>query len=96
MKDFHANKWKLQIYKLLLVSKKIGKMLMESKTGIAGLVIILSFAFMAIFAPWLAPYHPDFIAPADDMFEVNRIELQYPMKDGYYPMVIGQIGRAHV
>jgi peptide/nickel transport system permease protein len=89
MDDFYANKWKLQIHKFYLISKKTGKMLMESKTGIAGLIIILAFAFMAVFAPWLAPYHPDFIAPAEDMFEVNRIELQYPILEGYYPMVIG-------
>ncbi|MBA3046439.1 MAG: ABC transporter permease [Candidatus Thermoplasmatota archaeon] len=64
-------------------------MLMESRTGMAGLAIILAFAFMAIFAPFIAPYSVDFIAPADDMFSVDRIVLQYPVKDGYYSMVVG-------
>jgi peptide/nickel transport system permease protein len=89
MDDFHADKMKFRIHKLFTISKKMGKMLMESKTGIAGLVIIFAFAFMAVFAPWLAPYHPDFIAPAEDMFNVDRVELEYPVKEGYHHMVIG-------
>ncbi|MCK5038744.1 MAG: ABC transporter permease [Thermoplasmata archaeon] len=64
-------------------------MLKESKPGIAGLSIIFAFAFTAIFAPWLAPYDPAFIAPAEDMFSIERIEMEYPIVEGYHSVVIG-------
>ena len=74
---------------LVLSTKKVLLMLKGSKPGIAGLSIIFAFVFMAIFAPWLAPYNPTFIAPAEDMFSIERIELNYPEAEGYHEMVIG-------
>ena len=74
---------------LIISTKKVLILLKGSKPGIAGLAIIFSFIFMAIFAPWLAPYGPDFIAPAEDMFTIERIELNYPVSEGYHEVVIG-------
>ncbi|WP_462411477.1 ABC transporter permease [Neobacillus sp. Marseille-QA0830] len=39
------------------------KQLFKSKTGIVGAVIVLVTCFIAIFAPWLAPYDPGKVAP---------------------------------
>jgi len=74
---------------LLLWTKKILLMLRGSKPGIAGLIIIFAFVFMAIFAPFLAPYSVSFIAPAEDMFSIERIEMSYPASDGYHTIVVG-------
>ncbi len=48
--------------------KSTWKLYRQSKTGIAGLAIVLAFFIMALGAPWLAPYDKDFRAPAIDTF----------------------------
>lgn len=78
-----------QARNLLLLTKKALLLLKSSKLGITGLAIIFAFAFMAIFAPWLAPYKPSFIAPAEDIFDIQRVEMAYPASGGYYPVVLG-------
>jgi peptide/nickel transport system permease protein len=73
----------------ILLTKKALTLIKSSKLGIAGLGIIFAFAFMAVFAPWLAPYKVAFIAPAEDIFNIERIQIDYPPSEGYHPMVIG-------
>lgn len=48
--------------------KDTWKLYRQSKTGLAGMAIVVGFFVMAIFAPWLAPYGPSFRAPAVDTF----------------------------
>jgi peptide/nickel transport system permease protein len=74
---------------ILLLTKKALALIKSSKLGIAGLGIIFAFAFMAIFAPWLAPYKVAFIAPAEDIFNIEKIQVDYPPAEGYRSMVIG-------
>jgi peptide/nickel transport system permease protein len=51
------------------------KLYRGSKTGLAGLGIVLGFLIMAVFAPIISPYSPDFRAPAEDVFYANNVEL---------------------
>jgi len=39
-----------------------------SKSGLAGLGIVFGFVFMAVFAPIISPYDPEFKAPGEDIF----------------------------
>ena len=48
----------------LLNVKRFFKDLLHDKTTLAGIIILLFFAVMAIFAPWLAPYDPHDIVNA--------------------------------
>jgi len=84
-----TSKVKLYMRNTLLLTKKALLLIKGSKLGIAGLGIIFAFVFMAIFAPWLAPYNPAFIAPAEDIFNIDRIVVNYSASDGYHPIVIG-------
>ena len=79
----------LRLKPLWISTKKVLNLLKSSKPGIAGISIIMAFALMAIFAPFLAPYDPAFIAPAEDMFTIERIELAYPDSQGYHDIVVG-------
>ena len=51
------------------------KLYKGSKTGLAGLGIVLTFFVLAVFAPIISPYDPDFRAPAEDVFYANSVEL---------------------
>lgn len=51
------------------------KLYRSSKTGLAGLAIVLGFLILATFAPIISPYDPDFRAPAEDVFYANNVEL---------------------
>lgn len=44
------------------------KLYRQSKTGLAGMAIVLGFFIVAAFAPWLAPYDKEFKAPSIDTF----------------------------
>ncbi len=60
------SKWK-EFERHMKRSLKNGwKLYSQSKYGIVGLSLILIFAVMAIFAPLLTPYTPDFEAPTED------------------------------
>ena len=47
----------------------------QSRLGMAGLAVVLVFAVMAIFAPWISPYPKTFEAPTKDRFLVNAYNL---------------------
>ncbi|MCU0852304.1 MAG: ABC transporter permease subunit, partial [Thermoplasmata archaeon] len=51
------------------------KLYRSSKTGLAGLAIVLGFLIMAVFAPIISPYDADFRAPAEDVFYANNVEM---------------------
>jgi peptide/nickel transport system permease protein len=45
----------------------------QSKAGLLGLGIMFGFVFMAVFAPWIAPYDLDFLAPQEDVFKADNV-----------------------
>ena len=45
------------------------------RKALAGLIIIAALAFVAVFGPWLAPYHPD----ADDFGILRPPSAEHPM-----------------
>ncbi len=54
--------------KMLKSFRSTWKLYRGSKTGMAGLAIVIGFFAMAVFAPWIAPYDVDFKAPSTDIF----------------------------
>ncbi len=63
---------------LRFLFKRSWASLRESRLGIAGFSVVLVFATIAIFAPWIAPYPKAFEAPASDRFIVNSYNLTLP------------------
>ncbi len=59
----------------------------QSRLGLAGLAIIMTFGIMAAFAPFIAPYDKDFLAPEEDVFFLNRYQLNYPAAASSTPVV---------
>jgi len=59
------------------------KLYSQSKFGIAGLILILLFGFMAIAAPILTPYTPEFEAPPEDALKayLYAFEVDQPIYD---------------
>ena len=59
------------------------KLYSQSKYGIVGLALILIFAIMAIFAPFLTPYSPQFEAPSIDALRpyVYAFNTTAPVED---------------
>ena len=64
------------------------KMYRESKTGLAGLAIVLGFFIVAVFAPWLAPYDDDFKAPSVDTFIADYASMNLTA-EGNWTKVLG-------
>ncbi|MCD6461125.1 MAG: hypothetical protein J7L61_00065, partial [Thermoplasmata archaeon] len=50
----------------------------HSKMGMVGLSIIAAFVLMALLAPFLTPYSPQFLAPAEDVFDADRLVKEIP------------------
>lgn len=67
----------------------------QSKAGLIGLGIIMGFVFTAVFAPWIAPYDIDFLAPQEDVFKADNwgetispnasLGLDDPASEFWYP-----------
>jgi peptide/nickel transport system permease protein len=53
--------------------KNTWKLYRNSKSGVAGLAIVFGFVFVAVFAPWIAPYDKDFKAPSLDTFIADYV-----------------------
>jgi len=51
------------------------KLYKDSKTGLAGLGIVLGFFILAAFAPFIAPYSTEFRAPAQDVFVADSANV---------------------
>ncbi|MEW5748493.1 MAG: ABC transporter permease subunit [Candidatus Thermoplasmatota archaeon] len=64
------------------------KLYRQSKTGLAGLAIVLGFCIVAVFAPWLAPYDEDFKAPSIDTFIADYASMNLTA-EGNWTKVIG-------
>jgi len=54
--------------KMLRSFRATWKLYKNSKTGLAGLGIVVGFLVMAVFAPIIAPFGPNFTAPSIDIF----------------------------
>ncbi len=73
------------------------KLYKQSKAGLTGLTIMFIFVFMAVFAPWIAPYDLDFLAPQEDVFLADNVHevieanatlgLDDPASELWYPPV---------
>lgn len=73
------------------------KLYKQSKAGLLGLGIMLGFVFMAVFAPWIAPYDLDFLAPSEDVFKADSVTrpieaneslgLLDPASENWYPPI---------
>ena len=63
---------------LRFLFKRSWDSLRQSRLGIAGFAVVLVFAVIAIFAPWISPYAKTFEAPASDRFIVNSYNLTLP------------------
>jgi peptide/nickel transport system permease protein len=61
--------------KLMRGPARTWKLYRSSKTGLAGFGIVLGFLIMAVFAPFISPYTPEYRAPAEDVFYANNVEL---------------------
>ena len=58
----------------------------------AGTAIVLAFAFIAVFAPWISPYPKTFEAPEADRFVVSMYNVTLPTTPGnasYHTPVMG-------
>ena len=51
----------------------ITKVFTENKTALVGAVIIIAFLFIAILAPLLAPFSPDYMDPANRLMGSSKI-----------------------
>ncbi len=49
------------------------KLYKQSKAGLLGFGIMIGFVVMAVFAPWIAPYSLDYLAPAEDVFKADSV-----------------------
>lgn len=59
------------------------KMYRSSKTGLAGLAIVLGFFVMAVFAPWITPYDVDFKAPSEDIFIADSVSMSMVLDENW-------------
>ncbi len=70
------------VKQLRSLAKRSWASLRTSRLGVAGAVVVLIFAFIAIFAPVISPYARNFEAPAQDRFVVNSYNLTLPSSLG--------------
>ncbi len=81
------SRWE-EIRRHMVRSLKNGwKLYSQSKFGIAGLALILFFAFLAVAAPILTPYTPDFEAPPQDALKAYL--YAFDVSQNIYGMAIG-------
>ena len=64
------------------------KLYRRSKTGLAGLAIVLGFFVIGVGAPWLAPYDKNFRAPAIDTFIADYQSMNLTA-EGNWTKVLG-------
>ncbi len=50
----------------------------QSKLGLVGLGIIIFFVILAVFAPFLTQYSPDYLAPLGDLYTIDNVTYQIP------------------
>ncbi|MFW5952928.1 MAG: nickel transporter permease [Candidatus Natronoplasma sp.] len=62
------------------------KLLMKNKLSLIGAIVIISFVFMAVFAPFIAPY-------PEDSGAVNKIQNQLEPPSTEHPMGTDNMGR---
>ena len=69
--------------------KRSWRLFRRSKLGLLGTAIILVFIFMAVFAPWVAPYSPEFLAPNVDIFVPVNYGKTYVTNGTFHEPVVG-------
>ena len=74
---------------LLRLLRRSWAVLRQSRLGMTGFIIVLIFAFMAILAPVISPYGPNFEAPILDRFTVSAYPLNLPQNLTYNAPVMG-------
>lgn len=75
--------------KMMRSFKATWKLYRSSKTGLAGLGIVIGFLVMAVFAPILAPYNVDFTAPAEDIFVADSEAVSLETEGAYWTTPMG-------
>lgn len=58
------------------------KIYKESRVGKLGLGIMMGFVIMAVFADFIAPYSPNFVAPDEDVFRADSVIEKLPQHEG--------------
>ena len=64
------------------------KKIIQNPLALSGLIIIVSVLFIAIFAPWLSPYDPNFIdihsilLPMPEIAKIDSPITEPPIKPG--------------
>ena len=61
----------------------------RSKLGLAGTAIIAVFIFLAVFAPVISPFTPEFLAPDSDVFKQVKYSKEYNTSASLHEPVIG-------
>ncbi len=89
--------WKRTLSRWRRSFRRGWKLYKQSKAGLLGLGIMFGFVFMAVFAPFIAPYDLDFLAPQEDVFLSDTIVeeiaaneslgLDDPMSEAWYAPV---------
>ncbi len=74
---------------LWITLKKFLGVFRRSKLGLAGAIIILVFFILAIFAPFISPYTPEYLAPNEDVFEKIALNKTYTTSGSYIEPTIG-------
>jgi peptide/nickel transport system permease protein len=69
--------------------KKSWSLFRRSKLGLAGTAVITVFVFMAVFAPLISPYTPEFLAPDVDIFVPLSYSKTYNTTGSFFEPVIG-------
>ena len=87
--------WKRTINRWRRSFRRGWKLYKQSKAGLLGLGIMFGFVFMAVFAPLIAPYDLDFLAPQEDVFLADNVHekieanaslgLDDPASEFWYP-----------
>lgn len=69
--------------------KKSWALFKRSKLGLAGTAVIAIFVFLAVFAQWISPFTPEFLAPDSDVFKEVSYTKTYNASARLYDPVIG-------
>jgi len=74
---------------LRITMRKSWELFKRSKLGLAGTAVIAVFVFLAVFAPIVSPYSPEFLAPDSDVFVQVLYHGKYPLIGDFQTPVIG-------
>ncbi|MEW5936527.1 MAG: ABC transporter permease [Candidatus Thermoplasmatota archaeon] len=64
------------------------KALRQSRLGMIGIGLIVAFGMMALLAPFISPFTPEYLAPDEDVFELKIYHKTFP-QGAYLEPVLG-------